>query len=794
MAIINNNVQNVKFLRNQDVNITRDTAIARLNEHKADAADGTALLARYTVSGEVKTIVGFVYVTGSTHDITIFDTEGASADVEELKREINAKLGEGVTSDNTATAQLAALSGSTFVPGTSSSADTSVEGAKAYAKDYTDEQISSLDYTDTAVTGQYVSQVTQSDGKIAVTRVELPTVAAITEAGKPIIAVAEDNGAIAASAGTINAQYVDITDSGSLITATTVEGALAEIAAEIDGMDLAVVSGDGEVITAVSETDGKVSASKAAIKDVKLTGYVKNTTATGAISATDDIEDALSKLENTIGSNAISNADGSITVTPANGSTTDVKVHIKSGEKVIKLDGNGGGIYTNLNLVEITDETTLPAEIKVRYELRDSDGVKIGESIDIPKDSHIVSITYNESTQKLVYTYIDVEGETQTTEIDLSHLILETEFASGVTFSNGVAHGVVDPTSENFLTVGDNGFKLAGVQDAINTAISGLDATVGSTTIATDKHVAVEVVEVDGKLTALNINESNIADADDLATEITNRTNANTELSNRLGANVTTANTASAQLSALSGTSTDASGVTSVWGAKKYAQQYADEKVAAVVAGLDADVSGNTTHVTVNVVETDGVITGVNVAEDNIANASDLAALSAKTVTEVGSSNTSISATTASTANGTVSVDLVTDADKIQMSGFTADNTSALSGIATSDSIATAFEKTNTVITENERVTANALTDLDTRVKTVSGDVEALSAKTITSVTVNSNAVTVANGIAPISITPATTAVTATGNEAIVVNTDANGNITLGISSIDCGYYGGTQG
>ena len=64
MAIISNNVQNVKFLRNQAVNITRDAAISLLNTHKEDAADGTALLARYTVTDgqatDVKTLVGFV--------------------------------------------------------------------------------------------------------------------------------------------------------------------------------------------------------------------------------------------------------------------------------------------------------------------------------------------------------------------------------------------------------------------------------------------------------------------------------------------------------------------------------------------------------------------------------------------------------------------------------------------------------------------------------------------------------------------------------------------------------------
>jgi len=633
MDIINNNVQNVKFLRNGVVFVpgndktARQVALDAMELQKANLADGTAILGRYKeTNGIVKTLVGFAYISGDTKTLTVFDVDGAGADVDAKILAAIQALDAEITSSGGTNVQVKVTEVDGKVTAVNITTDNTVNSGDV--ANAIIEAINDLDGSVIAETGYFVKSVTEADGKISGTTEALPTVAAISEAGKPITAVSESLGAISATAGSINAKFVDIDDTAGIITATNVEGALAEIAAEIDAMDLAVVSGDGEVITAVSETDGKVSASKTAIKDVKLTGYVKNTTATGAISATDDIEDALSKLENTIGSNAITNADGSITVTPANGSTTDVKVHIKSGENVIKLDGEGGGIYTNLNLVEITDETTLPAEIKVRYELRDSDGVKIGESIDIPKDSHIVSITYNESTQKLVYTYIDVEGETQTTEIDLSHLILETEFASGVTFSNGVAHGVVDPTSENFLTVGDNGFKLAGVQDAINTAISGLDATVGSTTIATDKHVAVEVVEVDGKLTALNINESNIADADDLATEITNRTNADTELSNRLGDGVTTANTATAQLTALSGDSNSVSGDTSVEGAKRYA----DGVLAAAVDGLDAEVTGGTTagtatsdHVQVIVSEANGKLTAVTVTETNIADADDLA-------------------------------------------------------------------------------------------------------------------------------------------------------------------------
>lgn len=798
MAIIKNNVENVKFLRNQNPFGTRELARQALEDNKGQAADGTALLARYTVSGEVKTIVGFVYVTGSTHNITIFDTEGASGDVEELRREINAKLGEGITSLNTATAQLAALSGNAQ----STSAETSVAGAKKYA----DGLIESLDYTDAAVEGQYVSQVTQADGKIAVTRVALPSVNAISEAGKPITAVSESLGAISATAGTINAEYVNITNAGSIITATTVEGAIAEIATEIDAMDKTADVVAGQVVTTVSENDGIVSEIKANVKDLQLGGYSKDSSATGDIASTDTVNAALSKLENKAAAITITNADGSINVTTgANG--TDINVNIKSGEHVLAKDGDAG-LYTNIALSSITPTSTT---VREEYQLTATDGSKLGDTIKIYKDSSISKIYLGYSTdtvdedsgvitsgttgeaQSLNYVYHKEDGKYEMVHVDVSKFLVESEFASGVTAdTTGVVHGVVDPQSEkdsnndSFLTVGANGFKVDGIKDEIDAKIGALDATVGDTTVAGGKHVAVQVVEEAGVITAVTVTEDNIADADDLAQEITDRENADTELSNRLGANVTTANAASAQLSALSGTSADASGITSVWGAKKYAQQYTDEKVTTVVASLDADESGSTTHITVNVVEENGVITDVNVEEDNIADADDLAELSGKTITAITSTNGSITASISNEA-GNKTADIQTDADKIKMSGFSADNTSALSGIAESDSIATAFEKTNTVITENERITARALTDLDGRLDVVEGEY-------ISGVSVNGKAVTVADKVAPISITAATSAATATSTEAIVVNTDNSGNITLGIANIDCGYYDGTQG
>ena len=57
------------------------------------------------------------------------------------------------------------------------------------------------------------------------------------------------------------------------------------------------------------------------------------------------------------------------------------------------------------------------------------------------------------------------------------------------------------------LTVFDNETSSA----SITAAISRLNATVGSTTVGTDEHVAVQVKEENGKLTSLTIVENDIA-------------------------------------------------------------------------------------------------------------------------------------------------------------------------------------------------------------------------------------------------------------------------------------------
>lgn len=132
-----------------------------------------------------------------------------------------------------------------------------------------------------------------------------------------------------------------------------------------------------------------------------------------------------------------------------------------------------GVTYTFSSPIKIKQITQgLPENVREAWELQDENGDILGSRINVYKDSSLSSVTYNERTEKLIFTYITDSGGTNVVEVDLNNLILESECQSGITATGGIIHGVVDSSSESFLTVGGSGFKLSGVQNAINAAKS----------------------------------------------------------------------------------------------------------------------------------------------------------------------------------------------------------------------------------------------------------------------------------------------------------------------------------
>lgn len=299
-------------------------------------------------------------------------------------------------------------------------------------------------------------------------------------------------------------KYLKITDTLDQETSArtytvTLSGISNDIKEAIDALDFSGVSVANKPVVNVTQENGLISAEQGNIK----AEFVDVADADEHFTAA-TVEDVLAEIAEKIEANEISNEDGSINVIPTTAGT-DINVNIKAGDKILAKDGDSG-ICTTLNLVKIT--TGLPETVKERYALQGIGNETIGTVIDVPKDSHIVSITYITDTasthyQNLEYVYIDASGNTQTEYVNMTELVIEAEFASGVTVTNGVAHGVVDLATEvdssnkPFLTVGADGFKVDGIKNEIVYQISLLDFSADS---AVSGQYVAAIEETDGKV------------------------------------------------------------------------------------------------------------------------------------------------------------------------------------------------------------------------------------------------------------------------------------------------------
>ena len=208
-------INHIHLYRNGVVLDNKEAAESRLKEFASGNTytdlDGVAILARYRSknTNDILTLVGIMYEDpNGAKSITIIDVEDLKSDakveVDKLKESINDLKGN---------------------PSTSTSGETSVEGAKKY----TDGKIAELDFTDAAVENKYVSSVSETDGRITVSRTAIPIIGVTDtkENDKFVTSIKLEGNTVQAERAQITSSQVSrvATD----ITGVTVEAALAEV-------------------------------------------------------------------------------------------------------------------------------------------------------------------------------------------------------------------------------------------------------------------------------------------------------------------------------------------------------------------------------------------------------------------------------------------------------------------------------------------------------------------------------------------------------------------------------------
>lgn len=372
----------LQLKRNSEIPDSKEAALSGLTNalSSGTTSEGEPMIGIYNdgAEGDVKILFGIA--DGSGHS-TIFDSEAIPADVQEA---IDAIMGGDPNDEyDTITEISSAL---TIINGNESTEGSIAYGDKqtyASAATYTDNAIAGLDVADTAVSRSFVTEVSETDGKIAVKR-----------------------GAVTSNGGTI--VLSDGADGG--INIEVVSSALTQYVGA-EAIKVGAESGGNKTISLVINSNDKV-----------LT----------------------------------QSGDGLLTNINLEWSTTDG----------LKLIGKGGAAIATIPAKDfIKDGMLQNVELKAA-----SDGAPVGSA---------TTGTF------LVFTF-NADAGPKVINLDVTSLIDVYTAGDGINVDGKVISAKLASGSEGFLTVGADGIKLSGVQDAINkakgeenAAIDKIEASVG---------------------------------------------------------------------------------------------------------------------------------------------------------------------------------------------------------------------------------------------------------------------------------------------------------------------------
>lgn len=125
-----------------------------------------------------------------------------------------------------------------------------------------------------------------------------------------------------------------------------------------------------------------------------------------------------------------------------------------------------------------------------------------------------------------LYSYDERDFITDNNTISLKNPQEQVKLSAGdgITINKSEISVKLDPSSESqYLTVGEGGLKLNGIESAVSKQISESINKLSGSTKGASEHVKVTVTQTDGNITGVTVAENNIASITDLANEITAR-------------------------------------------------------------------------------------------------------------------------------------------------------------------------------------------------------------------------------------------------------------------------------
>jgi len=413
-------------------------------------------------------------------DIIINSTDGSANYLSFDLANPAAETGQAVLS-----VKLADVTYSATVPGTSEAnltvdttngkmlaADDAIPAIKNYVDDVLENASTTLAVT--AEGDDYVSAsvdaATDNKHVIVETNVQELTAAA----GTPGVYGDDGTQTTAPVAGTLSGTADSLADGADIATKvkTYVDGAIAIEAARSDAknkadiaaLDVTDTAVAGEYVSSVSETDGKVSISRAKVSDAVLTGYAKGTKpASIAIAATDDVKGAIAKLEH-----QVDDAEAAASAAIAALDFTDTPVDSQYVTKVDEANGVISVARADVSAAKLNNYQKGTSELP----LAATDTINQAFSkieVSIEKNERVTSAALNNINTK-------IEGMDKAADAVAGQVVTTVSEANGVVSETKA--NVKDLQLGGYSKTSDTG-AIAGT-DTINVALSKLENSVGA--------------------------------------------------------------------------------------------------------------------------------------------------------------------------------------------------------------------------------------------------------------------------------------------------------------------------
>ena len=157
-------------------------------------------------------------------------------------------------------------------------------------------------------------------------------------------------------------------------------------------------------------------------------------------------------------------------------------------DKMQGIEGSVDGFEEAIDSINIVKDETNDLVYTLMV-----DGEERG-SINIPKDQFLKSVTYNEETNELIFTFVTSESDNQEVRVNMTDLVDTYTAGDGLNLEGGQFSVKVNADTQSYIEVTANGVKIIGVNEALDKKVSW------------DESKKVITLPADGSISALRNN------------------------------------------------------------------------------------------------------------------------------------------------------------------------------------------------------------------------------------------------------------------------------------------------